>query len=180
MSRWGVGPIFASLSISYGILTLAISRYFHPAFQIGLVPYWLLSILGIALILIGVPFFIMSVIRLTHAYNTDALVTDGIFRCCRHPLYGSWVVFIVPGIAFLAKSWIGLTAPLFMYFLLRKLVKKEEMYLENVFGYEYIEYKKRVPCIFPVGYLRKSDKKTNTADAKSRKNGHWPDDKDKA
>lgn len=171
MSRWGVGPTFASLSIGYGVVTLAISRYFYPAFQIGFVPYWLLSILGIALIFIGVPFFIISVTTVTRAYNANTLVTDGIFRCCRHPLYGSWVVFIVPGIVFLANSWIGLTTPLFMYFLLLKLVKKEEIYLEGVFGSEYLEYKKRVPCVFPVGCLKQSYNRADSADAKSGRVG---------
>jgi protein-S-isoprenylcysteine O-methyltransferase Ste14 len=156
MSRWGVGPVFASLSIGYGIMTLAISRRFHPLFRIGLAPSWLLSILGSALILIGVPFFVISVITVTRAFNSDMLVTDGIFRCCRHPLYGSWVVFIVPGIMFLVNSWLGLTTPLFMYLLLRKLIKKEEVYLEHEFGREYLEYEKRVPCVFPLGHLRSS------------------------
>ncbi len=137
----------------YGIMALAISRYFHPAFQIGLIRHWLLSILGIALILFGVPFFIISVKSVSRAYNADALVTDGIFRCCRHPLYASWVVFIVPGIVFLTKSWMALTTPIFMYLILRKLVRKEELYLENVFGSEYIAYKKEVPDIFPLGCL---------------------------
>ena len=168
MSRWGVGPTFAFLSISYGMVMLAISRYFHPVFQILFVPYWLLWILGIALILIGVPFFIISVKTIMKAYNADTLVTHGIFKCCRHPLYSSWVVFIVPGIVLLANSWIGLTAPLFMYFLLCKLVKKEELYLEHVFGSEYLEYKKAVPCVLPVGLLKQSYNKANSADAKSR------------
>jgi protein-S-isoprenylcysteine O-methyltransferase Ste14 len=168
MSRWGVGPIFAFLSIIYGVIVLAISRYFHPAFQIPFIPYWLLGLLGLVMILIGVPFFIISVKTVTKAYNADALVTQGIFRCCRHPLYSSWVVFIVPGIALLANSWIGLTAPPFMYFLLRKLVTKEEIYLENVFGSEYLDYKNRVPCIIPIGFLKQSYNNTNSADAKSR------------
>jgi protein-S-isoprenylcysteine O-methyltransferase Ste14 len=154
MSRWGIGPIFASLSIGYGMMTLVISRYFHPVFQIHLVSYWLLSILGIALIVIGVPFFLISVKTVTRAYNADELVTDGIFRCCRHPLYASWVVFIVPGIVFLVNSWIGLTTPIFMYFILHILARKEEIYLENVFGSEYLEYRKNVPCIVPVGCLK--------------------------
>jgi hypothetical protein len=46
MSRWGVGPTFAFLSISYEMIMLAIRRYFHPAFQIPFVPYWLLRISG--------------------------------------------------------------------------------------------------------------------------------------
>jgi protein-S-isoprenylcysteine O-methyltransferase Ste14 len=154
MSRWGIGPIFASLSIGYGMIMLVISRHFQPVFQIDFVPYWFLSIFGIALIVVGVPFFIISVKTVMRAYNADKLVTDRIFRCCRHPLYASWVVFIVPGIVLLVNSWIGLTTPIFMYLILRKLVTKEEVYLESVFGSEYLNYKKKVPCILPYGLMK--------------------------
>jgi len=153
MSRWGIGPIFAFLSIGYGLVPLFISRYFHPFFQVGFVPYWILVVLGVILIGIGLPFFFISAKTVTHAYNADQLVTDGIFRCCRHPLYSSWVVFIVPGMALLANSWIALTTPVAMYFILRFLVRKEESYLESVFGSEYLEYKKKVPCILPIGWI---------------------------
>lgn len=156
MSRWGIGPIFTILSIGYGIIVLVINRYFHPVFQIGFVPSWLMPVIGIALIVIGVPFFIISVKTVTRAYNADELVTNGIFRCCRHPLYASWVVFIVPGIVFWVNSWIGLTIPIFMYLILRKLVKKEEIYLESVFGSEYIDYKRKVPCILPYGLMKQN------------------------
>ena len=154
MSRWGIGPVFAALSLGYGMVMLVISRYFQPVFQIDFVPYWLMSILGIALILVGVPFFIISVITAMRAYNDDALVTDGIFRCCRHPLYASWVIFFVPGIVLLVNSWIGLTTPIFMYLILRKLVIKEETYLESVFVSEYLDYKRKVPCILPYGLMK--------------------------
>lgn len=155
MSRWGIGPIFAFMSIGYGILVFAISRYFYPFFKIPLLPQWLLSALGVLLLLIGIPFFIISVKTVMKAYNSDSLVTRGIYGCCRHPLYSAWVVFIVPGIVLLVNSWLGLTAPLFMYFLLCKLVIKEEAYLEGMFGSEYLEYKKRTPCILPFGYLKR-------------------------
>jgi len=154
MSRWGTGPIFAALSIGYGMVTIVLSRYFHPVFHIGFVPHWFLTILGIALIVIGIPFFIISAKTVMRAYNADKLVTDGIYRCCRHPLYASWVVFIVPGIALLLNSWIALTIPIFMYLILRKLVKKEEIYLESVFSSGYREYKKKVPCIMPFGWIK--------------------------
>jgi protein-S-isoprenylcysteine O-methyltransferase Ste14 len=156
MSRWGVGPVFASFSIGYGIIMLVISNYFRPVFQINFVPYWLLAVVGIFLIMIGVPFFLLSVKTAMRAYNADELVTEGVFSCCRHPLYASWVVFLVPGAILLANSWIGLTTPIFMYFILRNLVKKEETYLEEVFGPEYLDYTRRVPCILPYGLLKKN------------------------
>jgi protein-S-isoprenylcysteine O-methyltransferase Ste14 len=77
------------------------------------------------------------------AYNANELVTKGVFKCCRHPVYASWVVFIVPGITLLMKNWLGMSAPIFMYSILRLLVKKEEIYLENVFGSQYREYNLR-------------------------------------
>ncbi len=168
MSRWGIGPIFTALSVGYGIVTIVLSRYFHPVFQIKFIPYWFLTILGISLMVIGIPFFIVSVKTVMRAYNADELVTDGIYRCCRHPLYASWVVFIVPGIVLLVNSWLGLTTPIFMYFILRKLVKKEEIYLESVFGSEYLHYKQMIPCILPIGYLKQSYNKANSANPKNR------------
>ncbi len=154
MSRWGIGPIFASLSIGYGMIMLLLTRYFYPIFQIKVAPYHLLAIFGITLVVIGIPFFIISVVTVMRAYNADSLVTSGIFRCCRHPLYASWVVFIVPGIVLLVNSWIGLTTPVFMFVILRIFVNKEETYLEGVFGSEYLDYKRKVPCILPYGLMR--------------------------
>jgi protein-S-isoprenylcysteine O-methyltransferase Ste14 len=153
MSRWGIGPIFAGLSIGYGMIMLAISWYYRPKFQMDFLPYRLLSATGIALIVIGIPFYFMSVKSVMRAYNADELVTGGFFRCCRHPIYASWVVFLIPGIVLLVNSWICLTIPIFMYIVVRLLVKKEEIYLESVFGSEYRNYKNRVPCILPYGFM---------------------------
>jgi protein-S-isoprenylcysteine O-methyltransferase Ste14 len=154
MSSWGIGPVFGALSLVYGITMAVISDHFYPVFTIGFIPNWLTPILGIALIVIGVPFFLISRKTIKGAYSADKLVTDGIYRCCRHPLYASFVFFIVPGIFFLTNSWIGLTTPIFMYIILRLLVKKEETYLEGAFGSEYLEYKKNVPCIVPFGCFK--------------------------
>jgi len=40
--------------------------------------------------------------------------------------------------------------------LLRIFVQKEEIYLEKVFGSEYFNYNKKVPCILPYGWLKTS------------------------
>jgi len=155
MSRWGVGPVFAVVSAGYGAFILAMSLYFYPAFRIPVVPQWLLTALGAVLLCAGVPFYIIATITVMKAYNADRLVTRGIYRCCRHPLYSAWVVFIVPGIFLLANSWIGLTVPAWMYLVLCKLVAREEVYLQEVFGSHYTDYKSKTPCILPLGCLKR-------------------------
>ena len=155
MSRWGVGPVFVVLSVGYGMIMLAVSIHFQPLFRIPYVPYSLLQVAGGVLFLIGIPFFITSVRSVMKAYNADALVTTGVYGCCRHPLYAAWVVFLVPGIVLFVNSWLGLTTPLFMYLILRILVRKEEVYLEQVFGSGYREYQKKIPCIIPYGFLKR-------------------------
>ena len=155
MSIWGIGPSFVILSIGYSIIMFLLTYYFYPIFQINIKIHHILIILGIILIIFGIPFFIISAITINRAYNNNRLVTTGIYQCCRHPLYASWVVFIVPGIVLLSGSWIGLTVPIFMYIILHILVQKEETYLEKLFGNEYLLYKKKVPCILPYGYFIK-------------------------
>ena len=159
MKIWGIGPVFASLSFGYALLMVSIDRYFYPYFRIEVLPHDLLVGMGISLISVGIPFFSCSLINVTKAYHSGSLVTDRVYRFCRHPLYASWVVFIVPGVVLIARSWIGMTIPIFMYIILRILVEREEAYLEARFGSRYIEYKKKVPRILPYGWIKGSGKR---------------------
>jgi protein-S-isoprenylcysteine O-methyltransferase Ste14 len=155
MTRLGVGLQFAYLSISWFLVTIIAHLYFYPFFRISIIHYRILLILGILLIMIGIPFYVMAGFTVMRAYDAGKLVTGGIYRLCRHPLYAAWVVLIVPGINLIINSWIGLSTPLFMYIVLRILVKREDMYLQERFGREYIEYKNRVPAILPIGLAMK-------------------------
>ena len=154
MTFWGVGPKYTLFSLIYCILSVALSKYFDPFFKIDFIPYSLLATVAIVLILIGIPFYMVSLITIKRAFAAGRLVTEKTFGMCRHPVYSAWIIFFVPGIMLLVNTWIGLTAPLVMYFLLRILVKKEELYLENVFGNEYLAYKKRIPTVLPIGWFK--------------------------
>ena len=156
MSIWGVGPIFFPLSVVYFTVMILVSYFYYPEFQIKFISYHLIAILAIILLAIGIPFWIFSLRSILKSHKADHLVTTGVFRCCRHPLYSAWTVFNVPAIALLTKSWIALTTPVFMYVLLNTLTKKEEVYLENTLGSEYLDYKNRVPCIVPLGFIKNS------------------------
>ena len=153
MTRWGIGPLFAFLSISYGLVIYVLTGS-NPVLKIDFIPYPILSTLGTILILIGIPFFLISVNSLHHAYSRNSLITTGIYRICRHPMYGAWIIFIVPGIALIARSLPGLTVPTVMYALLRILARKEEKYLKEKFGRQYLQYKRKTPFVLPIGWIK--------------------------
>ena len=106
MSRWGVGPLFAGLSIAYTLPIVAINRYFKPLFFMSFIPHKLLAAAGSLLIIIGVIFLFNALVSAHTAYSSGKLATSGVFGICRHPVYAAWAVFIVPGIAVLSGSWL--------------------------------------------------------------------------
>ncbi|HTZ20662.1 MAG TPA: isoprenylcysteine carboxylmethyltransferase family protein [Opitutaceae bacterium] len=153
MTRWGVGPLWALISLLYGIAANHITQL-SPALRIPDTLYPALTYLGIFLIVLGLPYYFLSARAVMRAFSAGELVTKGVYGLCRHPLYGSWIVFIVPGIELLLHSWFGLTTSLAMYAALRVLAKREEECLVEKFGDRYLQYKARVPFVLPVGWLK--------------------------
>jgi protein-S-isoprenylcysteine O-methyltransferase Ste14 len=153
MTVWGVGPRFTVLSVGYGALCLVVSFLFYDVFLIDFVPAWVLLLLGALLIVAGVPFFFVSAVAAHRAYREGRLLTRGVYGLCRHPIYAAWVVFLVPGMVLIARTWLGLSLPVFMYVLLRILVREEEAYLEDRFGEEYRLYRASVPAVLPLPFF---------------------------
>jgi len=155
MTRFGIGPTLATLSILYCLATFTATKHFAPLFNIRILSANIRIAIGVALILIGTVFFVVAVCATTRAYNAGKLCTKGIFGLCRHPVYSAWIVFLVPAMAVLADSLLGLTAPFVMYVLLKILIPKEDRYLEEKFGAEYTSYKRNVPEVLPIGWIKK-------------------------
>lgn len=118
-----------------------------------IVPYWLLATVGTVLLVPGVVLWIAGIAAAMRAFSADKLCTGGAFGICRHPIYATWVVFLVPGLVLLMNTWLGLAMPPVMYVILRMLVRREEQYLGQKFGEDYLVYKKRVPAVLPLGWL---------------------------
>ena len=75
---------------------------------------------------------------------TTRLVTTGLFRYSRNPLYIG-LLLIYGGVTLHADSlWLLLLAPFLFFALDRGVVTREEEYLERKYGQEYREYKERV------------------------------------
>jgi len=111
----------------------------------------ILDILGTALIIVSLFFPVYAFKALeksktTHkVYKpTTAIVSDGIYKYSRNPIYLSGFILFI-GISFITNSlfMLILIVPLF-FVIMEGVVKREEKYLEWKFGEEYLNYKKQV------------------------------------
>ena len=75
--------------------------------------------------------------------QSSALVTDGVFRWSRNPMYLG-MVLIVAGIALLEGTGIAWIAVAALTLILdRAFIRREERMLEGTFGAEFEEYRQR-------------------------------------
>jgi len=143
-----VGLKFAIISCIYTAVILALHFLWVPHLSVP-IPRVFTQIFGIVLLITGVTIYLISGLSIHKYFNDGKLATKGVYAYFRHPIYGSWIVFIIPGVVLLINSLIGLTIPIFMYVVFKILIVEEDKYLEEKFGEEFFNYKKRVGEIFP-------------------------------
>lgn len=77
---------------------------------------------------------------------TTVLVTDGLFRFSRNPIYVSDTLIYV-GLSLTLNAWWPLVlTPVLIWIMRVGVIAREEEYLERKFGDEYFRYKRRVRC----------------------------------
>jgi protein-S-isoprenylcysteine O-methyltransferase Ste14 len=149
MTFLGVGPRFTILSVVFAAPLFVLHYAWHPFFVIAAVPSWVCYAVGAALLAAGVPFYVLALVTVRRGFKAGVLVTDGVYALCRHPIYGAWIVFIVPGVVAFSRSWLLFAIPVIVYVAFRLLIRREERGLEATFGQDYEDYKARVSCLFP-------------------------------
>jgi protein-S-isoprenylcysteine O-methyltransferase Ste14 len=139
-------PIFFFVCLGCGLLL----EYLYPLFLINL-PLAHRVIVGGIFIMIAICFAVggfFSLIRNKTTFNTSKstskIVTSGVYRFSRNPLYFS-LLLLLSGVAILLTSfWLCLAIPILYVLFLFKAVKPEEEYLLQKFGEEYLLYSKKV------------------------------------
>lgn len=154
MTRFGIGPIIAPLSIFYFLAAYAVSGYAGALFAMTSIPDQVRVAIACLLLLVGIPFYLVAVISMSRSFDAEILQTHGAYAYCQNPIYAAWILFIVPALAFLVNSWLCLTTSLVMCILLKIFIKKEEDYLKEMFGDTYLLYKKNTPELLPIGLLK--------------------------
>jgi protein-S-isoprenylcysteine O-methyltransferase Ste14 len=139
-----VPPVWVLLSI---IAMALLNRYFPiatlvspPLSYVG----GLLLLAGIALAVINATAFRRVGTPVVPFHKSTALVTTGFYRYTRNPMYIGMATGLT-GIAILFGCLSAfLPIPIFILIIQERFIKGEERFLEEIFGDEYRQFKKRV------------------------------------
>jgi protein-S-isoprenylcysteine O-methyltransferase Ste14 len=154
ISRWGVGPSILVSAGAYATVA-GLATWLWPEFcliSVALNAVFLVA--GIVLLVIGVLMLVVAGRAATIAYNSDKLATTGIFGLVRNPIYSAWIVFIIPGLVLISRSWPLFLTPLLAYLAFKARIGRENEYLEKRFGDEYRKYKAGVNEVFRLPRLK--------------------------
>jgi len=106
---------------------------------------------GYGLVVIGLGIALSAVRRFMQARTTldphgsvSTIVTNGIYRFTRNPIYLGFVCMLI-GFPFIFRMYWGLIlSPVFILLMDRLVIQHEEAYLEKKFGETYTNYKSHV------------------------------------
>ena len=117
MSKWGIGPRI-TVAMLLAALLAGIATWLWPAVStVRVLPQYVAIPCGLILLAVGLPLWRFGVPAVMRAYQSDRLVTTGVFGIVRNPIYAAWIVFNVPGIALVYRSWLLLLPSLVGYLL---------------------------------------------------------------
>ncbi|MFN2232546.1 MAG: methyltransferase family protein [Anaerolineae bacterium] len=130
------------------LILMALLHFLIPVAKFVPVPWNLLGILplaaGIALNLLADRDFHQAETTVKPFENSSALVTTGVFRISRNPMYLGYMLILL-GVGLLLRSLVPLVViPVFGYLMARVFIRTEETMLQETFGPAWDAYAKRV------------------------------------
>ncbi len=100
----GAGPKIMLPMFIMAAITGAVSYVYRPLLNYPLISSLTLS-LGVLFLVIGVPFWVLAVKTFFGAFKLGYLATRGPFAIMPNPIYGSFMVLVIPGISLVLNLW---------------------------------------------------------------------------
>ncbi|HTY00670.1 MAG TPA: isoprenylcysteine carboxylmethyltransferase family protein [Bacteroidota bacterium] len=149
MNVLGIGPVLAIVGAIGLLVILGLEALLGVSLAVPPDALSYLRIIGVVLILTGVFLWGSSARLVIRAFDAHRLETSGVYRVTRNPLYAAFIVFIVPGLAFLVGNLLLLLVSVFLFVAFKMMIKKEEEYLQKEFGDEFRTYATEVAQLIP-------------------------------
>ena len=133
------------------VLTLIVSIYFSSK-KIDLINIPFQLQISIFILSVGILIFINPVLQFIKSKTTinpiqfketNKLVTSGIFKYSRNPMYLGMLMIIISTSIFYLNIYSILTPFLFILWINKFQIKREEIFLTEKFGKEYFSYKNK-------------------------------------
>ena len=133
------------------VLVLIVSIYFS-SIKIDLINIPLQMEISIFILSVGILIFVNPVLQFIKSKTTvnpiqfeevNKLVTTGIFKYSRNPMYLGMLMIVLSTSIFYLNIYSILTPLLFMLWINKFQIKREEEFLTEKFGNEYLSYKKK-------------------------------------
>lgn len=139
MNRYPLLIMIVLLALCWGFSLLF---PFNPGLGfIGKIAGLLVIAVGIFLLIIATGLFMARKTTVMPTRIPDKLVTEGIYRVTRNPMYLA-MLLILSGFPLMMDTIVGLLCPAMFFFLMDRIViPKEEKVVEGVFGEASLEYK---------------------------------------
>jgi len=145
----GIGPRLALLCLPYVILSLIVMYRYPEFFDLRILDFPDVKVLGFVWLGGGIIFWISSGIYFLNHFKAGKLITKGPFALCRNPIYSSLIVFVIPSLAFIFHSGLIFSISLVLYIGFKISIHGETNVLKRIFGEEYGRYEKSVNEIIP-------------------------------
>ena len=144
MNRINIPPIYLLISI----IALFVLNYIIPVMVLFYSPFNYFGVvivfLGISLILWHADYFKKYQTPIKPFEHSTHLIKEGMYKYSRNPIYLGMGVILFGGAMILGSLSPFFVVPVFIIIIERAFIVKEEKFLENIFGNEYLEYKKSV------------------------------------
>ena len=133
------------------VLTLIISIYFSSK-KIDLINIPFKIQISFFILSIGILIFLYPVLQFIKSKTTvdpikfkkvNKLVTSGIFKYSRNPMYLGMLMVVLSTSIFYLNIYSILTPFLFIFWINKFQIKREEAFLTEKFGKEYLSYKNK-------------------------------------
>ena len=131
------------------VLILVVSNYFSSK-KIDLILIPNQNIISFIIFLIGLIILINPIVRFVKSKTTidpikfkkvNKLITSGIYKYSRNPMYLGLLMIVISTSIFYLNIFSVATPMLFYFWINRFQIKREEIFLTEKFGKEYLLYK---------------------------------------
>jgi protein-S-isoprenylcysteine O-methyltransferase Ste14 len=133
------------------LLTLAAMAALHYLLPLARLIAPPVSYSGAGLIIIGIGIAAVSALSFSRAGTpvipfepSTALVTGGLFRYTRNPMYLGMVLALTGTALLFGTLSVWLPIPVFIWVIRNNFILGEERFLEEIFGKQYVDYKSKV------------------------------------